>query len=183
MTQRRNVWCSVLLTYAGIFISFSLFFFLLFHTPLFNFEKVLFYRGIFLLSLTTFIFFSICFICIHFKHIDHVESTVAAIVVSVAINLSVFITLPVTIERSLTSYMLTSLALNSSSKPCRGLTEKQLHEQFISDYFIKKGAVSKRINEQTIINFIGVQKQCFHITKKGLLFLDLSQLVRKIYAF
>lgn len=98
-----------------------------------------------------------------------------------AVHLSIFVVFPVTFERSVTTYLLSVLRNNYNNPSCHGLTKPKLTEELINDYIIKKDAVAKRVEEQKIINFINTQGSCIQLTQRGLNFLDLSKIFKKIY--
>jgi len=159
---------------------FTSFFLFLFHTSFFSYQKVLFYRGAILLILTTIIFFIFSFfLSIKNKKVRFVI-LISTIIFSASINLSLFVVLPVTFERSLTMFLLTTLESNRTNS-CQGLTKKELEDRLINDYIIENKAIDKRINEQSIIDFVEEKKQCIDLTSKGLNFLRLSKLIEKLY--
>jgi hypothetical protein len=168
----------ILLTYVSVFTIFTTLYLLMFNTQLFAFQKVLFYRGITLLIVNFFIFLFIA-IFVNKKFKSNFETLLAAIIVSASINLSLFVVLPVTFERSVTMYLLRSLNENRINS-CGGLTKEQLEEKLINQYIIKNKAIDKRINEQELINFIS-NNQCVSITKKAKNFLNLSEIIERIY--
>ncbi|PJA55909.1 hypothetical protein CO165_01080 [Candidatus Roizmanbacteria bacterium CG_4_9_14_3_um_filter_33_18] len=172
---------NISLTYSTVFVLFSIFFLLLFHSPLFTNETVLFYRGISLLSVTTLVFLPLIFLTYFKLPKVNIESLMAAIIVSAAIHLSLFIIFPVTFERSVTMYILTSLQNSQPSSMCSGLTKNQVQELLINDYIVKKKAVDKRMQEQGVINFIKIKEDCISVTPKATNFIYFSEFVKKLY--
>lgn len=165
--------------YGKIFILFTAVYILLFRTPIFNFQKVLFYRGISLLFLT-FILFILIILFANRSYEVNLETLIAAIIVSLSINLSLFVVFPVTFERSVTTYLLDTLKNNGNSS-CRGLTKPQLETKLIDDYIVKKKAIDKRVYEQKTINFIKEENKCIQLTKSALNFLKFKDIISKIY--
>ena len=104
----------------------------------------------------------------------------AAIFVAVSINLSLFVVLPVTFERSVTMYLLNLLNENEKNS-CRGLTKNELRKHLVNEYVTGKDAIGKRIVEQTAINMIEEENRCYKLTKRGKNFLQTSELIKKIY--
>lgn len=170
----------IIFIYFSIFILFSVSYLASFHTPLFNFQKVLFYRGIALLLFDIIVFFILSIIYFIKYSRKNIESVIAAIIVSAVVHLSIFVVFPVTFERSITMYLLNTLAQSQKNQICQGLTKSQLQDKLIQEYVIKNKAVDKRINEQKMINIIN-NNQCVRLTTKGLEFLLLSKLVGKAY--
>jgi hypothetical protein len=105
---------------------------------------------------------------------SHLESLIAAVMISAAIHLSLFIVFPVTFDRSVTMFLLNALKNNQLSK-------KQLEQRLINDYIIKNKALDKRLNEQKIIDYIHEENNNISLTQKSIGFLDLSELIKRIY--
>lgn len=171
----------ILLIYLVVFVLFSFFFLLLFRSSLFNNETVLFYRGLLLLTVTTFVSLPLIFLTYLKLPKVNIESLIAAIVVSVAIHLSLFVVFPVTFERSITMYFLSSLLKSQPSSMCPGLTKNQVEDLLINDYVIRKKAVDKRIQEQEEINFVNVKNNCIQITSRAVDFVNFPEFVKKLY--
>lgn len=167
------------LIYFFIFISFTLFYLLSFHTPLFLSQSVLFYRGLLLLILISFVFL-IMMLVINKKLKINLETLIAVILISVSINLIFFVVFPVTFERSVTMFLLNTLK-NNSDNSCYGLTKLDLEKKLINDYVIKRRAIDKRVNEQEIIGFIKEKNNCFSLTSKADKFLKLSEIIGRFY--
>jgi len=177
----NNKIVSIIIRYTVIFIFFSVVYVLLFHTPLFANQYVLFYRGL-LLFIVTFLFTLLTIIIYGtFRKRSMSESSIAALMVAASINLSVFIVFPVTFERSVTMFLLNSLQ-TSQEDSCRGLTQDVLQQTFIDAYVIKGKAIDKRINEQSLISMIQKTDQCISLTPNAENFLKMSKIIKNIYA-
>lgn len=172
-----------LLIYLIIFISFTSFYLLSFHTSLFSSSSVFFYRGIWLLIIISFVFLLLV-LFFNKKFKLNLETLIAAILISISINLSFFVIFPVTFERSVTMFLLNTLK-NNTNNSCHGLIKSELQKMLINDYIVNKKAVDKRINEQIIIDFIKEKNQeknqCYYLTPKAFNFLTFSELINKIY--
>lgn len=171
----------ILIIYLSIFISFSLIYLLLFRLSFFGLPPVLFYRGVILLFLTTFIVLVISIIIYKYWLKSNLESITAAIIISFSIHLSLFVVFPVTFERSITMYFLSTLKNSISKNACQGLTKSEFTDRLINNYVIKNDAVGKRIEEQKIIRMIMQNNQCWSLTNRAIKFLNFSQLIKKIY--
>ncbi|GAB4219351.1 MAG: hypothetical protein Fur009_5090 [Candidatus Microgenomates bacterium] len=77
-------------------------------------------------------------------------------------------------------YLLNTLK-NNQNNYCHGITEKQLENKFINEYVIKNKAIDKRFQEQNIINFLVKDNGCIKITSKALNFLELSEIIKRLY--
>ena len=169
----------VILSYFLIFVLFSLVFFLLFRTPLFASQTVLFYRGNILLALTFVMLFLISGLQRRILKVRF-ETILAAIIMSASIHLSLFVVFPVTFDRSVTIYLLNRL--NSSQSPtCQGLSPQQMQQLFVKEYVKRDQAMTRRIKEQSIINILKEQDNCVSLTPRGRSFLNLSELIKKLY--
>ncbi len=170
----------IIIIYFVIFSVFSLIYLPLFHTSLFGGQKVIFYRGTMLLG-TSFVLTLFLIAVIHSAFIKkHLESMIAALLVAFSIHLSLFVVFPVTFERSVTMYLLNTLKDNQQNT-CQGLTKEQMKGKLINEYVVGKDAVNKRINEQTIIDMINKKDNCFQLTTRGTNFLELSEILKKVY--
>jgi len=153
--------------FSSIFISF-------FHTPLFAGQKVLFYRGLWLLGITTLIF-----ICLS-KWIEKIgkikcETYMAALVLSISLNLVFFVVFPVTFDRSVTMFLLNKI---NTSPPA---TVSGLEESLIKEYIQKDKAVQRRMDEQSQIGFVSSQNGQVTLLPKAKQFLQLSLIIKNLY--
>lgn len=165
--------------YLFIFLSFTFLYLFSFHTNIFISQSVLFYRGLMLLGLVS-LFFIFIFFIFHKKVSFSLESLIAALILSISINLSIFIVFPVTFERSVTMYILNTLK-KFENNSCGGLNKKELENLLVNEYVIKNKAVDKRINEQKVIDFIEEKNQCFGLTLKSKKFLKFSEIISFLY--
>jgi cation transport ATPase len=170
----------LVVVYTVTFILFTAIFLLMFHVPVLQFQKIFFYKGLMFLAITTLI----CFIGIIFyakKTSASIESLIAAMMISMAINLSIFIVFPVTVERSVTIFLLSTLEDANSNKSCKGLTHKQMEKALIDTFIVKNDAVSKRIKEQSVIKTVEKNGRCLRLTNKGMQFLNFSRVLSSLY--
>lgn len=180
MSRFSPIFKRLIITYASSFIFFSSLFIILFHIPFVQFQKIFFYKGLAFLAVTTLTAF-VGIIVLAKRNATYIESLIAAVVLSAAIHLSIFIVFPVTVERSVTIFLLSQLKQSDKVTSCKGLTEKQMQSALINTYILKNNAVSKRINEQNVIQTIEKKDQCIQLTRKGVEFLNFSTMVSKLY--
>ncbi|OGK38206.1 hypothetical protein A3F03_02840 [Candidatus Roizmanbacteria bacterium RIFCSPHIGHO2_12_FULL_41_11] len=173
----------ILLTYFLTFILFSLIYIALFHTAFFSFEKVLFYRGLMLLAVTVLTALMVVVITLRFNKrlLNYLETMIAAIVITAALHLSFFVVFPVTFERSVTMYLLNTLAQNQTAYSCPGLSKSQLEQKLILEYIIANRALDKRLAEQKEIDFISEKGECIQIAPKTNQFLRFSAFIKALY--
>lgn len=166
--------------YFLIFFVFTLLYIISFHSPIINNQNVLFYRGLGLLVIITLIT-TVLVIFFKKKLQLSTETAMAAIIVSASINLALFITFPITYDRSITMYLLDRLNNPPANSICKGYTESELEQRLSSEYIQKKQALKKRLHEQSVIKFISQDSQCITITEKAKQFLQFSEIIKKIY--
>ena len=171
----------IFLIYLSVAVFFSIFYFLSFRLPLFTSQKVLFYRGVMLLALTSLI--TLIGISLYiYRYRKHAESLMAALIICFAIHLSFFVVFPVTFERSVTMFILSALHDGSGSM-CNGLTKSEIQSELIDAYIMKRDAVEKRIKEQSAINMVNRKSECVTLTQKGINFLKFAGYVGKLYNY
>ncbi|MFS8158651.1 MAG: hypothetical protein ACMG6E_00290 [Candidatus Roizmanbacteria bacterium] len=142
---------------------FSILFFLLFKTPLFISQDILFYRGIdilFVLAVMSLIWIAYLF----YKRDIYVQSYIAALCISASLWFSFFVLVPVTVDRSISTYLLETLV---QSRSC--ISHDGLEDKFIKEYVKDHDAIKKRISEQVATGTITLSsKSCIQITPKGI---------------
>lgn len=173
----------LLFIYSFIFFFFSFLFLLLFHTSLLSSQTVLFYRGLFLLGITTILFLvGVTVFSFQSKsNKTYIESLIAAVIMSAAIHVSLFIVFPVTFDRSVTMFFLNSLQKSQPTQSCAGLTNEQAQQLLISDYIVKNKALDKRTHEQVLAGMIEKNGVCLQLTARGHDFIDFSNVVKNLY--
>jgi len=167
--------------YAGVFIAISIAFFLLLRSPLFSTQTVLFYRGVELLTLITVLLILAVGLYWYARGTLYIESLIAASIASIAIHVALFVVFPVTFDRSVTMYMLTTLGHAPQSASCTGYSKTALEQNFIDGYVNAEDAVGRRINEQSIIGLVTPQSECIELTARGRSFLQFANVVSTIY--
>ena len=166
--------------YIGVFVLFTAIYLGLFYSSVFSFEHVLFYRGLLYLLLTSLgIFAGILLVSMRLKY-RYLESMISALVLAASIHLNVFVVFPVTFERSISMYLLTTLEKNRTTA-CGGLTKEQMKEGLINTFVVEKDALQKRIIEQSIINMIEGKNNCYMVTDQAVRFLHFSTFIKALY--
>lgn len=165
----------IALLYALVFAGVSAVFLLLFRTPLFGGEQVLFYRGVALLAVTLVLFVGgVAFYA--WRGGSHVESLIAAAVASVALHLALFVVFPVTFDRSVTMHLLRTL---EAEPAC--IAPAALEASFIETYVRERGAVERRLYEQGRIGMVSASGQCAALTARGERFLRFAERLGALY--
>lgn len=166
--------------YVLIFSVFTLLYIISFHSPILAGQKVLFYRGLALLTLITLITAGLV-ILFKKKLKIGAETAWATIIVSAAINLALFITFPITYDRSITTYLLDRLNNPPNNNVCKGYSEPELEQRLLTEYIQYHQALKKRLYEQSVIKFIQQDGRCISITEKAKKFLQVSEIIKKVY--
>ena len=166
--------------YFVVFVLFKIIYIGLFYTSIFSHQQVLFYRGLLYLVLTSLsVFAGILLVSIRLKY-RYFESMIAALVLALSIHLNFFVVFPVTFERSISMYLLTTLEQNRTTA-CGGMTKEQMKEGLINTFIVEKDSLQKRITEQSIINMIERENDCYKVTDQAMRFLQFSQTIKAIY--
>ncbi len=162
----------IFIFYFFLLVFFSIIFFILIRLPIFKEENVLFYRGIILLFLTSLIYLFLGYLVrkkISFFLILN------SLIFCLSLHLVFFVVFPVTFERSVTMFLLKTIAKNKE------IRKSDLERILITDYIQKNQALEKRLEEQIKIDLLEVNNDRVKITEKGKKFLEISELIKKIY--
>lgn len=159
---------------------FTSIYIILFHTPLFDFQNILFYRGIYLLAFLS-LLIPVFALLLKLKYSKiNLERFFSVLFVSICFNLSFFIVFPVTFERSVTMFLLNNIK-SENRYECKIQSNQDLEKNLIEYYVIKNKAIEKRMEEQKVLDTIITQNNCVDLTKKGNDFLSFSEIVMRIY--
>ncbi len=130
--------------YALIYIVYSVIFVLLFHTGLLKGMEVLMYRGIVFIILTGILSAVTMAVVRKFWNFVTIRDIIMMFVIFCCVNTVLFVLIPVTVERSVSVFMLSYMDENSDQK----FTQEDVQEIFTSKYVVDYGAFEKRFNEQ-----------------------------------
>ena len=134
----------LIVIYALIYVACTALFIGLFHTALFKDMEVLMYRGIVFLMITGVVAGVIMGIIRKFWGFVTIRDIIMMFCIFCCVNM-VFLTLiPVTVERSVSVFMLSYMEENSDQT----FTQESVGEVFTSKYVTDYGAFEKRFNEQ-----------------------------------
>lgn len=132
--------------YALVMIISTLFFILLFHTPILKKLNVFFYRGCFFLVLSS-IFAVVCILICKkvFSKLElEIKDAFVIFFLFFGFTLGWFVLIPVTVERSISVYMLSYMDQNDK----QGITSDEFGDIFYQNYITDYGAFDKRFDEQ-----------------------------------
>ncbi|MGE5562871.1 MAG: hypothetical protein ACM3ZV_06115 [Bacillota bacterium] len=103
---------------------------------------------------------------------------VAAAALSLSFNICFLVLLPVTVDRSVSVYLLSTIERRQAA----GIAPSDLEQAFVDGYVVKMGAVDRRIDEQRRSGNITVGADGkVRLTRQGRRFMDLSRLVARLF--
>lgn len=164
--------------FIGTYIIGTLLFIALFHTPILNGLNVLMYRGIILLMISCFFVMSVLFALrkIFLKTLE-IKDVLLMCLTYCCINIVLFTLIPVTVERSISVFMLSYMSDHNEI----AYTENEIKEVFIQYYVDEYGAFTKRFDEQDITGTIEQTKEGYKITEKGELLVSMFRTIAKLF--
>ena len=150
--------------YILIFIVCSVLFVALFHTPLWAGMQVLMYRGLAFIIITGCLAAVIMGVVRHFWKEITIRDIIMMFVIFCCVNTVLFTLVPVTVERSVSVFMLSYMDENSD----KTFTQDSVGDVFTAKYVNDYGAFEKRFNEQVVTGTIKQNPDgTFSITGRG----------------
>ncbi|MBR4343850.1 MAG: hypothetical protein IKP88_14335 [Lachnospiraceae bacterium] len=169
-----------LLTYAVLYIISFLLLILLIRLPLFSGIKVLMYRGLIMIVLAGIVSVGLM---IAFKKLRKIswlsaKDAVLVFILCCSINTVFFTLIPVTVERSVSVFMLSYMDTYND----RTYTEEEISRIFIDKYVYEYEAFGKRFEEQLATGSIEKNPDgSYSITSKGSFIVNLFKTISDIY--
>ncbi|MGL5839987.1 MAG: hypothetical protein ACRCY3_15955 [Sphingorhabdus sp.] len=150
-------------------LGFAIYIFII-KSPILSEMSILFYRGVFIAILSIIILSSIISIFSRkFVFID-LSIGIGAIALSFSFNICFLVLMPVTIDRSVTMFLLSRM--EAAERP---LTEQQLQQIFEDEYLGNMRQINRRIKEQSITGNVRITKDGVVLTEGGKLLLKGSR--------
>lgn len=154
----------LILVYLVIYLVCSAMFVGLFHTGLLKNMNVLMYRGLVFIVLTGIIAAIVMGVIRKFWKFVIVRDIIMMFVIFCCVNTVFFLLVPVTVERSVSVFMLSYMDEN----PDKTFTRDSVGEIFTSKYVNEYGAFEKRFNEQVVTGTIRQNADgTYSITDRG----------------
>ena len=154
----------LILLYIGIDLVCSLMFVGLFHTGLLKSMDVLMYRGIAFIVLTGLIAAIVMGVIRKFWKFVTIRDIIMMFVIFCCVNTVLFTLVPVTVERSVSVFMLSYMDENSD----KTFTQEDVGDIFTAKYVNDYGAFEKRFNEQVVTGTIKQNPDgTYSITDRG----------------
>ncbi|WP_019831981.1 hypothetical protein [Sphingomonas sp. PR090111-T3T-6A] len=139
-------------------------------TPLFENVHILFYRGLLLCGLSAVLLGVFLAVAGRWRPIEPI-AIIAAAALSLSANLMFLIVLPVTIDRSISVFLLAEIDAHQASP----LTTRQLEAAFVQHYVHDMRQIDRRVAEQTISGTISAEDGKIRLTPRGQRFLRLAR--------
>lgn len=169
-----------LLTYAVLYVFSFLLLILLIRIPLLKGMHVLMYRGIVMIILAGILASVLLVVFKKWRKIEWLSAkdVVLVFILTCSINMVFFTLIPVTVERSVSVFMLSYMDTYSD----RTYTEDQVAEIFVEKYVNEYGAFEKRFDEQLTTGTI-VQNAdgTYSITDKGRFIVKMFRAISDVF--
>jgi len=139
--------------------------------------SVLFYRGLALVGIAELFCFVVLTLASRKWPMWKMRDVVSASAFAAGAAVCLLILLPVTIDRSISTFMLTQMA----ARPDRAFTPAELRSLFVDVYVERYGQIERRLSEQEISGNVSPTAAGFQITPQGLAFVRLARLVSSVF--
>ena len=171
-----NSYLRQLLVLAGLTVFGFAIYVLLFWTGVATSISILFYRGVVLALVAALITF-LAALWLAAKTRDS-SLPIAAAALSLSFNVCFLVLLPVTVDRSVSVYLLSTIEQHQDL----GIDAKHLQRSFVDDYVVKMGAIDRRIDEQKRSHNVTVGTDGkVRLTTQGRRFMAFSRLVAQVF--
>jgi len=152
---------------------------LLVRSSLFQEVDILFYRGFLLCLVAAFLILLVASLMWRHRWADQLPLIIAAAALSFSVNLTFLIVVPVTIDRSISVFLLAGI--DKEAALGRIVTADKLRTLFINTYVVDMNQIERRIEEQSRSGNIVVRQEQIHLTPRGAEFLDFARLVARFW--
>ena len=103
---------------------------------------------------------------------------IAAAALSLSFNICFLVLLPVTVDRSVSVYLLSTIEQHQKT----GMKPAALQSAFVDGYVVKMGAIDRRIDEQKRSGNVTVSEDGkVRLTPQGQRFMNLSRLIARLF--
>ena len=178
-SQVREILYTLLIYFVLYVVSFLLLL-LLIHLPLFSGMHVLMYRGLILIVLSGIMASALLYVFMRIKKPEwlSVKDLVLVFILCASINTVFFTLVPVTVERSVSVFMLSYM----ETYPEKTYTEEEIGKIFVDKYVYEYGAFEKRFDEQLTTGTIEKNADgSYSITSKGRFIVNLFRLIADLF--
>ena len=178
MSKKAKIIRTIIFYGADILVS-TVMFVVLFHTPIFRDLGVFFYRGVILLVIAALFSAFLAWAGMRiFKKLDmDIKDMIAVFCIFFGVTLGWFILIPVTVERSISVYMLSYMDENDSAE----ITSEEFGNIFYDSYIEDFGAFEKRFKEQEVSGNIEVKNDGYVITDSGRFIVNMFRVCANLF--
>lgn len=170
----------LVLLYAALYLAGTAVFVWLFHTPLLKSLDVFMYRGIVFILISSTLSALLMWACKHFIREPElsIRDIIMLFMICCCVNTVLFTLIPVTVERSISVFMLSYMCENEKVR----YTQEEIENIFIKKYVGDYGAFEKRFHEQLVTGNIGdYEDDSYGITKRGKLMVKAFRAVAELF--
>lgn len=168
------------LMYIGLYTVSFLILIVLIRMPLFRSINILMYRGVVMIIIAGIIASLLMALFMKWKKASWLSAkdVIFVFIISCCINMVFFTLFPVTVERSVSVFMLSLMDENSEI----AYSEEQITAMFVDKYVDEYGAFEKRFEEQSVTGTIEKNSDgTYSITDKGRFFVKVFRLISDIF--
>lgn len=139
--------------------------------------SILFYRGLVLIAVGEVFCFVVLLIARWKWPVWKVRDAVSACAFAGGIAVCLLIVLPVTVDRSISVFLLTQMA----AQPDHAFTPSELRALFVDIYVQRYGQIERRLEEQEVSRNVSRTTEGFQITPQGIAFVRLARLLSIVF--
>jgi len=161
--------------YLLIFVAYNSLIIVLFKLDILS-NTIFFYRGMAIIVASAILTTS-GFLVVHYKTRRwRIESIIAATLISVSFQVAFFVTVPVTLDRSISVFLLDQINNHE-----QGVSKQDLTSEFVSEYVYNRDAIGRRLFEQTASKNIEVSNGTIKLSNRGRCFLRTAGIIKSLY--
>jgi hypothetical protein len=139
--------------------------------------SILFYRGLALIGIAEVFCFGVLWLARRKWPMWKMRDAVSACAFAAGATVCFLIVLPVTIDRSISTFMLTQMA----ARPDRAFTPAELRGVFVDVYVERYDQIERRLQEQEISGNVSAAATGFQITPQGLAFVRFARVLSRVF--
>jgi hypothetical protein len=144
----------------------------LLHSAILHSNPILFYRGLLLAMLDAGVLALLLLLAFRRWRVGDAATLLASVTASLSVNLAFLIVMPVTIDRSVSVFLLSRI---EAAPPQAPLDAQGLRDIFIRDYVFGMAQVDRRIDEQIRSGNISVDQGKLRLSAQGAHFMRLAR--------
>lgn len=150
---------------------------LAFRAGLFGALDILFYRGLMLIAIAAPVTFALVAFAVRRVATFTLRDAFTATILSVSLNLSFLVIVPVTVDRSISIFMLGYMA----NEPDRVFASDAMSAVFVSIYVDRNRQIARRLHEQSVSGNVAPVADGYRITDRGLAVVRVARLMAWLF--